>query len=160
MKADRWKRFWTPEEEANLVAWFNEGYTAEQIARALGRSRHGVMRRRQELQDGLQRYSPKRLWTPQEDAQLIVMLNAGQPPRAVARALGRSISSVHTRTDVLRDRQAPLPPTRREVARDRAPPPILPEDPCPFITNEDRAWMNYWRQPRAVRQGLPSGVSP
>jgi hypothetical protein len=154
----RWKHGWTAEEDAELVARFNAGQTATTIAVALGRSRMGVMRRRQWIAQGLEDYQPKRSWTPQEDATLIELLNAGQRPAAIAAALGRSISAVHTRTDVLRGyRRAELPPSRREVASDQVLPPILDRDPCRFLTAEDHAWMEYWRQPRAVRRAQAGG---
>jgi hypothetical protein len=160
MKAPRRKTFWTAEEDTYLMAAFNRGEAAAAIATALGRSRQGVMRRRQSVADGLVDYWPKKKWTPQDDATLIAMLNAGQGVTAIGRALGRSRCAVHTRTDLLRARQAPLPPTRLQVARDVALHPIPKNHYYPFITDEDREWMNYWRQPRAVRKGLPSGVSP
>jgi DNA-binding CsgD family transcriptional regulator len=154
MKPRRHQQVWTTQQDADLVARCNAGQSAERIARDLGRSVEGVKRRRQKVAAEIVGYTNRRSWTPQEDAQLIVMLTDSRTPREVARALGRSITSVHSRTDFLRARCAPLlPPTRLQVARDRALPPISKDNHCPFITAEDRAWMNYWRQPRVVRKG-------
>ncbi len=161
MRTKRFKRFWTSQEDADLVARSNDGQSVEQIARALGRSVEGVKRRRQIVAAEIVDYIPRRLWTPQEDAQLIAMLNAGQTAAETACALSRSIASVHTRTDVLRHRCASLlPPTRLEIARSQVLPPISPPTACAFVTDQDRAWMAYWRQPRAVRLAQAGEVSP
>lgn len=156
----RWKCVWTPDEDARLMTAIERGLTTSAISRLLRRSRQGVMRRRQAIAQKLTGYQPRRRWTPQEDAALIERLQAGDPPATIAAALGRTLSAVHTRTDLLRGhRPADLPPSRRAVALGRALPPLRQKKEAAInITAEDYAWMTYWRQPRAVRRA--QGVSP
>jgi hypothetical protein len=81
----------------------------------------------------------ERLWTPQEDATLIVRINAGWSRTQIATALGRPYHGVEGRLRKLAQRG--LPVHRPD-----------PETDCRGLTDADAAWMAYWRQPRAQRR--------
>jgi biotin operon repressor len=90
-------------------------------------------------------------WTPQEDARLIVAYNAGASAKEIGLMIDRTENSVTARITKLRDQGAPIAGFRH-YHKGKAP-------ICPFITDEDRAWMAYWSQPRAVRRAQVWGGS-
>lgn len=86
----------------------------------------------------------QRFYTPADDTLLIAGYRAGRSFRQLAADLGRSRASVHSRLSVLADQgrvQRYSPKGAKEASIDD-----------PAISAADRAWMAYWRQPRAVRR--------
>jgi hypothetical protein len=92
------------------------------------------------------------LWTPKEDAQLIVAYNAGASAKEIGLLVDRTVNSVTARITKLRDQGAPIAGFRHYHKPG-------PEPRCRFITDEDRAWMAYWSQPRAVRRAQAGEAS-
>lgn len=121
------RRRWTDAERAFLVETHTT-HTAVEQARALGRDYDTLCYQRQRLiKAGLiaphtRRYA--RVYTPQEDATIVEMVQDGRSLAAIARRLGRSYSSLYSHIDAdlgglkaLRCREVGAIRTPREVAQ-------------------------------------------
>ena len=108
---------WTSLDDATLTTLRLEGYSAENIAARLGRSKHAVLTRAQRL--GLPVYH--RGWTADEDAELTRLWDLGWPSGKIATEMGKSKNSILGR------RQRLSLPNRPSPAQFRKKP---PEDTC------------------------------
>lgn len=97
---------WSPDEEAELRRRFAADESIEDIAGGIGRPLHGVRARIDLL--GLRRNSA-RPWIEDDDLELVDRYGA-EPASAIALSLGRSVSSVYVRANLLKLTQPAPPP--------------------------------------------------
>lgn len=130
------------QEDAHVIEWRAQGVTIKEIGRRLNRSESRIKKRITQLKP-LSASDVNRL----EDRKILDMLSKGAKAKEIAAAVGMKENSVHKRVAFLR-------------IRDNKPYPFLnknkkvmqKKERDPAITDEDKIWMDYWRQTRAVRR--------
>lgn len=102
------KDLWT--DEARRTAWqmITSGKSVEEIAKTLGRGEKAtyqeLCRLRRENGSDIQIIPRQAVYTPETDALIIRMHNAGQSKREIAEATGRTCNAIKFRITLLRKR--------------------------------------------------------
>src|SRR5437763_1126706 len=91
------KSFWTPARDKRLLAEWENGRSAAEIAKLLGTSRNAVIGR------SGRRMTARAFWTPLRDNQLLTGWGRSRSVAAIAKKLGTTTTAVTARMTRLRE---------------------------------------------------------
>ena len=90
-------KFYTPEIDAQIMKMMDDGYTAEEIAQAFGRTKGAIESRIMRLRGARGRCGSGFYWTPAQDAVIRELRAQGKSFPEIADQMGKSKEAVRKR---------------------------------------------------------------